>query len=555
MRLSDGDPGARAIPLELKEIKRNDLARGDLPYHSAYGRGFAFSSFDSIALAVKRSNLMILKRSPAFDQRVFYLSLALLLGVLAACAEVQVRTLPPPPPTPKLRVFVQAITEPGKWRLSEEEFAKRVPRCVERVLMETGIYEMVSLEDSRSILAGAGPLTRWDWAKKDWGLARRVGKGLHADYGIIIIRSRTGGYIFWEMTFLNVKTGEKYRSVSRTSFQRYLGVEDYAHIFRIKYREIFREARRDLLATAIQKSHVALLVTSVQPDPGQPPPPPPAASPTSRITRGPKEEKPPAASPRGIKEAKALPPVPVEDEPKSPVAGRTPTAAVQSAPPPPQISRPLVKEKALPAAPVEEKLKSPDTGRVPTVPAQSAPPPPQISGPPVKEKALPVVSKEIGEVPQELAGAPVLDLEKILTTESKPDGRKRLAVYDLETSEPLKVVALILSESLREELIRLGSFALVNRENLVQVLKEIELQMTGLVDEKQAVKVGKGLAANQIVLGRYGALGNTAILQAKRIDVESQGTLAMGSLKCSQGREDELLAHMSDLARKLARGI
>jgi hypothetical protein len=555
MRLSDGDPGARAIPLELKEIKRNDLARGDLPYHSAYGRGFAFSSFDSIALAVKRSNLMILKRSPAFDQRVFYLSLALLLGVLAACAEVQVRTLPPPPPTPKLRVFVQAITEPGKWRLSEEEFAKRVPRCVERVLMETGIYEMVSLEDSRSILAGAGPLTRWDWAKKDWGLARRVGKGLHADYGIIIIRSRTGGYIFWEMTFLNVKTGEKYRSVSRTSFQRYLGVEDYAHIFRIKYREIFREARRDLLATAIQKSHVALLVTSVQPDPGQPPPPPPAASPTSRITRGPKEEKPPAASPRGIKEAKALPPVPVEDEPKSPVAGRTPTAAVQSAPPPPQISRPLVKEKALPAAPVEEKLKSPDTGRVPTVPAQSAPPPPQISGPPVKEKALPVVSKEIGEVPQELAGAPVLDLEKILTTESKPDGRKRLAVYDLETSEPLKVVALILSESLREELIRLGSFALVNRENLVQVLKEIELQMTGLVDEKQAVKVGKGLAANQIVLGRYGALGNTAILQAKRIDVESQGTLAMGSLKCSQGREDELLAHMSDLARKLAGGI
>jgi len=44
----------------------------------------------------------------------------------------------------------------------------------------------------------------------------------------------------------------------------------------------------------------------------------------------------------------------------------------------------------------------------------------------------------------------------------------------------LKVVGLILSEALREELIRLGHFALVNRENLVQVLKEIELQMTGL---------------------------------------------------------------------------
>jgi len=148
----------------------------------------------------------------------------------------------------------------------------------------------------------------------------------------------------------------------------------------------------------------------------------------------------------------------------------------------------------------------------------------------------------------------VLDLEKILTAESKPDSRKRLAVYDLETVESLRVVGLILSEALREELIRLGHFALVNRENLVQVLKEIELQMTGLVDEKQAVQVGKGLAANQIVMGRYGALGKTAILQAKRVDVESQGTLAMGSLKCSQGQEDELLAQMSDLARKLAGG-
>jgi hypothetical protein len=375
-----------------------------------------------------------------------------------------------------------------------------------------------------------------------------------------------------------------------------LGVEDYAHIFRIKYREIFREARRDLLATAIQKSHVALLATSVQPAPDQPPPLTPAASPASRITMGPVEEKPPAAGPRGIKEAKALPPAPLEEKPKSPDTGRVPAVPAHSTPSPPQISSPLVKEKSLPAAPVEEKLKSPEAGRVPTVPAHSAPPPPRIpaplvkekvlpgasveeklkspeagriptvpahsappppriSGPLVKGKASPVVSKEMGEVPEELAGAPVLDLEKILTTESKPDGRKRLAVYDLETSEPLKVVALILSESLREELIRLGHFALVNRENLVQVLKEIELQMTGLVDEKQAVKVGKGLAANQIVMGRYGALGKTAILQAKRIDVESQGTLAMGSLKCSPGQEDELLSHMSDLARKLAGGI
>jgi len=141
-----------------------------------------------------------------------------MLGALAGCAEVQVRTLPPPPPTPKIRVFVQAITEPGRWQMPAELFAKRVPKCVEQVLIETGIYEVASIEDSKSVLEGSRPLTRWDWAKKDWELARKVGRGLHADYAIIVSRSWHKGYIFWEMTFLNVATGKKYRSVARTSF-------------------------------------------------------------------------------------------------------------------------------------------------------------------------------------------------------------------------------------------------------------------------------------------------------------------------------------------------
>jgi len=334
------------------------------------------------------------------------------------------------------------------------------------------------------------------------------------------------------MTFLNVATGKKYTSVSRTSFQHYLGPEDYANIFKIKYREIFREAKNDMLATAMQKSHVAHLITPVKSAPGPAPvaekpksiPPekvasvpsrPSSAPSSSQIARPPVQEKPLAASPKEIKEAKALP-----------------------------------------AHSVTEQPKSTDAGKVPSVPAPPtpAPPPKQISTPVVKEEPLPKVSKEMEEAPEGLAGVPVLDMEKILTAETKPDSRKRLAVYDLETAEPLKVVGLILSEALREELIRLGHFALVNRENLVQVLKEIELQMTGLVDEKQAVKVGKGLAANQIVMGRYGALGKTAVLQAKRVDVESQGTLAMASLKCSQGQEDELLGQMAELARRLAGG-
>jgi hypothetical protein len=71
--------------------------------------------------------------------------------------------------------------------------------------------------------------------------------------------------------------------------------------------------------------------------------------------------------------------------------------------------------------------------------------------------------------------------------------------------------------------------------------------------EKEAARAGRGLAAQQIVLGRYGILGKNSIVQAKRVDVETQGTLGLGTLRCDVGREDELLEHMTELAKEIAR--
>jgi hypothetical protein len=146
-----------------------------------------------------------------------------------------------------------------------------------------------------------------------------------------------------------------------------------------------------------------------------------------------------------------------------------------------------------------------------------------------------------------------VDLEKALRAETQVNGRRRLAVYDLDSVEQYKIVALILSEALREELLKLRLFHLVNRENIVKVLEEMALQQTGLVEEKEAVKAGKGLAVQQIVLGRYGTLGKLSVLQAKRLEVETQSDLAIGSLKCEAGREEELLQRMVDLAKEISK--
>ncbi len=145
------------------------------------------------------------------------------------------------------------------------------------------------------------------------------------------------------------------------------------------------------------------------------------------------------------------------------------------------------------------------------------------------------------------------ELEEEIFTKNKKQGDvgKRLIVYDFEAVERLRIVGLILTEALREELHKLGGFVLVNRENMMQVMEEYKLQHSGLVDEKQSIKIGQWLAANEAVTGLLAPVGDTSILQAKRININKMSTVAFGSLKCQAGKEDELLNNMPLLARKL----
>ncbi len=139
-----------------------------------------------------------------------------------------------------------------------------------------------------------------------------------------------------------------------------------------------------------------------------------------------------------------------------------------------------------------------------------------------------------------------------MSEEAVPVGVKKLVVYDFDASDQYKPVALILTEALREELFLLNRFTLVNRENLGEVLKEMTLQQTGLLDEKEAVKTGKGMAANEVIVGKVSQLGKNYVLQAKRVDVETLATLGIASAKFAQGQENDVMSQMPHLAKSLA---
>ena len=146
------------------------------------------------------------------------------------------------------------------------------------------------------------------------------------------------------------------------------------------------------------------------------------------------------------------------------------------------------------------------------------------------------------------------ELEKAISDKDKKQTESRLVVYDFDTVNSLQVVGMILTEALREELHKLGGFVLISRENMSQIMEERKLQESGLVNEKQAIKLGEWMAANEAVTGKVAVIGSVSIVQAKRIDLKTLGTIALGSLKCKNGEEDSLLENMPELARLLTSG-
>jgi TolB-like protein len=66
----------------------------------------------------------------------------------------------------------------------------------------------------------------------------------------------------------------------------------------------------------------------------------------------------------------------------------------------------------------------------------------------------------------------------------------------------------------------IGVFNIISREMLKEVLREQAMQQTGIVDEKQAVQVGRIVAAKYVLTGNYMALDGQLHIESRLLSVE-----------------------------------
>ena len=105
-----------------------------------------------------------------------------------------------------------------------------------------------------------------------------------------------------------------------------------------------------------------------------------------------------------------------------------------------------------------------------------------------------------------------------------------------------------IAEALTTDLKKVGSIQLVERMNIDIALKEMELGMTGIVDEGTAPKFGKLSGAGVVLFGSFQIVGNKIRIDARIIDVETQAVIMTESIT---GPMKDVLELEENLAMKI----
>ena len=96
------------------------------------------------------------------------------------------------------------------------------------------------------------------------------------------------------------------------------------------------------------------------------------------------------------------------------------------------------------------------------------------------------------------------------------------AVMDLEAKQGISAAdASLLSDYLRTQIVNVGKFTIVTRENMEMILNEQKFQVTGCTSRECVVQVGQVLGVRKMFSGSVGKIGQTYQVDLKIYDVES----------------------------------
>lgn len=122
------------------------------------------------------------------------------------------------------------------------------------------------------------------------------------------------------------------------------------------------------------------------------------------------------------------------------------------------------------------------------------------------------------------------------------------ALEDLAPSEDTRGLGEEIAATLTDGLARSGKVRVAERKRLQQILDELKLSASGLVDDRTAIRAGRLLGANALVLGSFLKFRDSVKINVRVVKTETGEIL-------STERVSGKFSNLLDLEEKLAAGI
>lgn len=127
-----------------------------------------------------------------------------------------------------------------------------------------------------------------------------------------------------------------------------------------------------------------------------------------------------------------------------------------------------------------------------------------------------------------------------------------VAISDLTGKGVSGMEASVVSDFFRDALLNTGAYQLVERSSMEQVLAEQKFQMSGCTSDECAVKMGKLLNVNRIILGSLSKLGEKYYISVRMVNVE-QGKIVVADTVSAESL-DLIQGACMELANRIATG-
>lgn len=143
----------------------------------------------------------------------------------------------------------------------------------------------------------------------------------------------------------------------------------------------------------------------------------------------------------------------------------------------------------------------------------------------------------------------LLFIPLITAQEAAPDINLALTGFDnMEENSKHDYISSIISAVIREDLSNTEGISLLDRESMTELLQEQKLQISGLFDDRTAVRAGKLLGSDYLTGGSYIVFDTEVLLDVTLINVETGRVISFSS----RGNSEDII-HIA--AEKIAREL